>query len=117
MTFSDAIRTNTAECLNVRDRALRSAYWWFIIVVVFVTIVSFFVVSVAAPQSAEMMAIIFDPTTAMAEINTSLSSVDQVNHTSSILWGIQTLPSLLVIIWMASKGTSGPNQYGEDPLG
>ena len=68
------------------------------------------------PQSAEMMRIAFDPAASTVEINEMLAQMDDMNRLSSILSGLQTLPSLLIIIWMASKGTEGPNKYGEDPL-
>lgn len=90
--------------------------WWFIATVVFVTIMSFVVFSVVGPQSAEMMTVMFNSNASQAEMNAVLLAVDDLNRTSSILSGIQTLPSLLVIIWMATKGTDGPNQYGDDPL-
>ncbi|WP_341862712.1 DUF805 domain-containing protein [Gymnodinialimonas sp. 57CJ19] len=90
--------------------------WWFIATVIFVTIFSLIVFQVVGPQSAEMMSVLFDPTASASEINAILLQAEDMNRTSSILSGIQTLPSLLIIIWMASKGTDGPNQYGEDPL-
>lgn len=90
--------------------------WWFIATVIFVTILSFVVFNVVGGQSAEMMTVLFNPNATDAEVFGVLQNVDQVNRTSQILSGIQTLPSILIIIWMASKGTDGPNQYGEDPL-
>ncbi len=90
--------------------------WWFIATVIFVTIMSFVVFNVVGPQSAEMMMVAFNPNSSMADLQAMMADVEQLNRTSSILSGIQTLPSLLIIIWMATKGTDGPNQYGEDPL-
>lgn len=90
--------------------------WWFVATVIFVTIMSFVVFNFVGPQSAEMMAVFFNPNVSMEELNAALLEVDQVSRTSQVLSGIQSLPSLLIIIWMASKGTDGPNQYGEDPL-
>lgn len=90
--------------------------WWFIATVIFVTIFSLIVFQVVGPQSAEMMTVLFNPSSSASEINAILLQAEDMNRTSSILSGIQTLPSLLIIIWMASKGTDGPNQYGEDPL-
>lgn len=91
--------------------------WWFIVTIVFVTIMSVVVFQVVGPQSAELMMVAFDPGTSTAELNRLLAEFEDLNRTSTILSGIQTLPSLLIIIWMASKGTTGPNQHGEDPLG
>lgn len=91
--------------------------WWFIAVVVFVTVMSIVVFQVVGPQSAEMMRVVFDPSSSQADLNRVLLEAEDLNRTSSILSGIQTLPSLLIIIWMATKGTTGPNRYGEDPLG
>lgn len=91
--------------------------WWFIATVIFVTIMSFVVFSVVGEQSAELMMIAFNPNASMAELQTLMTQAEELNRTSQVLSGIQTLPSLLIIIWMATKGTDGPNQYGEDPLG
>ena len=91
--------------------------WWFIATVVFVTIMSFVVFNVVGSQSAEMMMVLFDNNASNADVSRILLEMDDLNRTSQILSGIQTLPSRLVVIWMATKGTDGPNQYGEDPLG
>lgn len=91
--------------------------WWFIATVIFVTIMSFVVFNVVGPQSAEMMMVAFNSNSSVQELQAVMARMEDVNRTSSILSGIQTLPSLLIIIWMATKGTDGPNQYGEDPLG
>lgn len=90
--------------------------WWFIATVVFVTAMSFVVFNAMGSQSAEMMMVAFNPNSTMAELQMMMTDAEQFNRTSSILSGIQTLPSLLIVIWMASKGTDGTNQYGEDPL-
>lgn len=90
--------------------------WWFVAVVVFVTAMSIVVFQVVGPQSAEMLQIAFDPAASTADINRLLAEAEDLNRTSTILSGIQTLPSILIIIWMATKGTTGPNRYGEDPL-
>jgi uncharacterized membrane protein YhaH (DUF805 family) len=90
--------------------------WWYVATVIFVTVMSFVTFGIVGPQSAEMMRIAFDPASSTVEINAMLAQMDDMNRLSSILSGLQTLPSLLIIIWMASKGTEGPNKYGEDPL-
>lgn len=90
--------------------------WWFIATVIFVTVMSVVVFNVVGGQSMELMMVALDPSATTSEISGMLARMDELNRTSSILSGIQTLPSLVIIIWMASKGTDGPNQYGEDPL-
>lgn len=90
--------------------------WWFIATVIFVTAMSIVVFAIVGPESAEMMSIAFNPNVSMTEMNAMMERMEEVNNTSNILSGIQTLASLLVIIWMASRGTDGPNRYGEDPL-
>ncbi|MBF9043403.1 DUF805 domain-containing protein [Rhodobacterales bacterium HKCCE4037] len=98
--------------MNDQDRPA----WWFIVTIVFVTIMSVVVFNITGPQSAELMIVAFDPTSTYFEIETALADFEEFNRTSTILSGIQTLPSLLIIIWMATRGTIGPNQHGEDPV-
>lgn len=90
--------------------------WWYLAAVVFVAVMSFVTFVIVGPQSAEMMTVAFNPEASMDDVNALLEQMEEINATSSILSGIQTLGSILIIIWMASKGTAGPNQYGEDPL-
>lgn len=90
--------------------------WWFIVTIVLVTIMSVVVFYVTGPQSAEMMMVAFDPTASIADINTMMADFEEHNRTSTILSGLQTLPSLLIIILMATRGTIGPNRHGEDPV-
>ncbi len=91
--------------------------WWFIVTIVFVTVMSVIVFQITGPQSAELMMVAFNPNSSTSELNRLLADAEALNRTSTILSGLQTLPSLLIIIWMATKGTSGPNPHGEDPLG
>ncbi len=90
--------------------------WWFIVTIVFVTVMSVVVFQITGPQSAELMMVAFNPNSSTSELNRLLADAEALNRTSTILSGLQTLPSLLIIIWMATKGTSGPNPHGEDPL-
>lgn len=90
--------------------------WWFIATVIFVTIMAFVVFAISGEQSAELMMIAFNPNASMVELQTLMTQAEELSRTTQILSGIQTLPSLLIIIWMATKGSDGPNQYGEDPL-
>ncbi len=91
--------------------------WWFIVTIVFVTIMSVIVFNITGPQSADLMIVAFDPNSSITELNRALADFEDFNRTSTILSGIQTLPSLLIIIWMATRGTKGPNRHGEDPIG
>lgn len=91
--------------------------WWFIVTIVFVTVMSVVVFQITGPQSAELMMVAFNPNSSASELNRLLAEAEALNRTSTILSGLQTLPSLLIIIWMATKGTNGPNRHGEDPLG
>ncbi|WP_224813703.1 DUF805 domain-containing protein [Hasllibacter sp. MH4015] len=100
-----------------RMRDQNKPAWWFIVTIIFVTIMSVVVFNVTGPQSAELMMVAFNPNATMSELNRVLADAEQLNRTSTILSGIQTLPSLLIIIWMATRGTVGPNPHGEDPLG
>jgi uncharacterized membrane protein YhaH (DUF805 family) len=91
--------------------------WWFIATIVFVTIMSVVVFNITGPQTAELMSVAFNPNSSITELNNVLADFEELNRTSTILSGIQTLPSILIIIWMATRGTIGPNRHGEDPVG
>ncbi len=90
--------------------------WWFVATIVFVSVMSVVVFNITGPQTAELMSVVFDPNSSVFELNQAVADFEELNRTSSMLSAIQTLPSIVIIIWMASRGTIGPNRHGEDPV-
>jgi uncharacterized membrane protein YhaH (DUF805 family) len=122
MTFTQAIKSGFSNYVNFTGRSSRSAFWYWVLFA--------FIVGVAADT---------------VDISTAPDDLMSSSFLASRLWSLVTLlPNLAVgarrlhdtgrsgfwlflsllpiigiivlIVWWASKGTSGPNKYGADPL-
>jgi len=122
MTFTEAIKSGFSNYVNFTGRSSRSAFWYWVLFA--------FIVGIAAD---------------IVDISTASDDLMSSSFLASRLWSLVTLlPNLAVgarrlhdtgrsgfwlflsllpiigiivlIVWWASKGTSGPNRYGADPL-
>lgn len=88
--------------------------WWYVAALLAIIALSILTFVVIGDDLAMMMRDIADPSVSLDAA--WLDEVENLNRTSTIISGVQTLVSVMMIIWLASAGTKGPNRYGEDPL-
>jgi uncharacterized membrane protein YhaH (DUF805 family) len=115
MNFVEAIKSGFSNYVNFSGRAQRSAYWWWALFEVIVLIVAQLIdVAIGAPVVYAISALaLLLPTLAVG--------VRRLHDTDRTGWwlliGLVPLVGLIVlIIFFVQKGTTGPNQYGPDPL-
>jgi uncharacterized membrane protein YhaH (DUF805 family) len=120
MNFMDAVRTCLNNYANFSGRARRSEFWWFILFNFAAQIAASIVDAVVA---AIIGFSILAPLVALALLVPGLAvSVRRLHDTGRsgwwILLGLVPLVGIVVlIIWYATDGQPGPNQYGENPKG
>ena len=90
--------------------------WWYVAALVVIIVMSFVSFSYSGEQTSTLIRTVFNPDATNAEIMAQVESLEEINVTQNILSAVQTLPSLIIIIWMATRGTIGPNRNGEDPV-
>ncbi len=114
-------------------RARRAEYWWFSLLVVLISIVAaFFDTMVTAPLGAP------EPSDANPFGNAGLGVVSVLVSLAFLLPGlgasvrrlhdvdksgwwvliafIPLIGGLILLFWFCTRGTQGPNKYGDDPL-
>lgn len=115
MTFPDAVKTCLAKYVVFNGRASRSEYWFFYLALVL----------------ASVVASILDKALGIGIISTVLSlavilpniavGVRRLHDTNRSGWWLliafTIIGIIFLIVWFATKGTTGDNQYGSDPLG
>lgn len=135
LELKQAVRTCLAKYVTFSGRASRSEFWWFMLSV-----------WVALMLAAVIDTALFGQTVSVASDNSwSWSRHTNFAPLSVVVWLLTVLPSLAVtirrlhdtdhrgwwlliamipligtiilLVWYASKGTEGPNRFGEDPLG
>jgi uncharacterized membrane protein YhaH (DUF805 family) len=120
MTFGQAIVSGFRNYVTFAGRAARSEYWYWTLFVVLLTIAAGIIDH----------AIFYDPeSTGLAQPLVSLvlflpgfavaaRRLHDLDRTAWWLLIVLTVIGILLLLyWDCLKGTSGPNQYGPDPLG
>jgi uncharacterized membrane protein YhaH (DUF805 family) len=117
MDFQTAVRTVLNKYADFSGRASRSEYWWwvlaYVIAYVVVAIVSGILGKFAMVLPVLLALAVFVPSLAVSVRR--LHDVDKSGWW--LLIGLVPLVGFIVLLYFTvQQGTSGPNQYGEDPL-
>jgi len=131
MTFLESIQTCFSKYVVWKGRAQRSEFWWFVLFAWATSIVLSIVDSIAFGVTAvtengftsSTNTPIFSGLFALIIFLPFLSVVVRRLHdTNKSGWWywiglIPLVGAIILIVFMASKGTEGTNSYGLDPLG
>ncbi|NDV98299.1 DUF805 domain-containing protein [Salipiger sp. PrR002] len=135
MGFTQAVKTCLSKYVTFSGRAARSEFWWF----------ALFVYGGGLLLGLLDLALFGQTTTVTTETSAAVSSQTQFAPFSSVFGLLVVLPYISVtvrrlhdtdrsgwwywlalipligiivlIVWLASKGTPGRNRFGEEPLG
>lgn len=104
----EAVKICLSKYATFEGRARRSEYWWWTLATFIVGIIVSFipVLNLLVPLA------LFVPGIAVA-----VRRLHDLNK-SGWWWWLGIIPvvgTIILIVWYATAGTVGPNQYGEDP--
>lgn len=121
MNFPDAVISCFTKYVTFTGRAPRSEYWFWILF----TIAASFVLGLvdgammgAAVSKGGLLGTLFSLATLLPGISVGVRRMHDTDRSGWWLF-INLIPLIgwvLFIIWAATKGTSGPNRFGPDPL-
>jgi uncharacterized membrane protein YhaH (DUF805 family) len=122
MNFLQAVQTCLTKYATFSGRARRSEYWYFVLFSILAGIVAssldsaLFGINTEDPQP-------FSSILSLALLLPSLAaSVRRLHDTDRSgwwwwLWLVPLIGWIILLVWFATKGTSGPNRFGPDPFG
>ena len=122
MSFSEAIRHCLSNYASFSGRAPRSEYWWFTLFYVLVLVGTTLIFSLLFGPESAITNIVY-LIAALALLLPSLGvTVRRLHDTDRRGWWvlISLVPfvgALIMLYFLVSKGTDGPNRFGDDPLG
>jgi uncharacterized membrane protein YhaH (DUF805 family) len=133
MTFQESIKTCLSKYVTWKGRASRSEFWFFMLFAVLCAIVASLVDSILGTsiktvnpltgleQSAGYGYVYMLVALGLFLPNLSVM-VRRLHDTGRSGWWywivlIPLVGAILLIVWFATKGTTGDNEYGADPLG
>jgi uncharacterized membrane protein YhaH (DUF805 family) len=112
MDFKQAIQHVLQNYANFEGRACRSEYWYWVLA-------TFIVNLVLGLVGLRLLDWIFVLATVVPSIAAGVRRMHDIDKSGWLLLigFVPIVGWVIVIYWLVQPGTSGPNQYGEGPLG
>jgi uncharacterized membrane protein YhaH (DUF805 family) len=111
MDFKQAIQHVLQNYANFEGRACRSEYWYWVLAI-------FIVHVVLQGIGLHFIDWIFALATLVPSFAVGVRRLHDIDKTGwlVLIVFIPFVGWIIMIVWAATKGTDGPNQYGADPL-
>lgn len=115
MDFQTAIQSGFHRWLDFSSRSSRSEYWYFYL---FIFLAAFVAVIFDTFLSAGILYALVMLVTLIPSIAVSVRRLHDVDKSGwwLLLYLIPVIGVIVLLIWFCSKGTTGPNRFGPDPL-
>ncbi|PZU45192.1 MAG: DUF805 domain-containing protein [Sphingomonas sp.] len=125
MGFTDAVKTCLSKYATFSGRASRSEFWWFYLFFILASMVTGVIDALllghdpSQPGSVPWLSVILT----LALILPSLAATIRRLHDKDrsgwwyLLIFIPLIGGIVILVWLVSRGTAGPNRFGPDPLG
>ncbi|GKY86303.1 DUF805 domain-containing protein [Sinisalibacter aestuarii] len=131
MTFGQSVSTCFSKYVTFSGRAQRSEFWWWVLFVFVANLVLSVIDSVLfgttvtteygfeASTNTPILSGLFGLATLLPGISVAVRRLHDRDKSGWWYWLvlIPLVGIIILIVWFATEGTSGPNRYGEDPLG
>lgn len=134
MGFVEAVQACFGKYITFSGRARRSEFWWFVLFTYVAGLVCLVI----------DLSLFGEAVTVTTDTSASVTSETQFAPLTSIFWLVVLLPTIsvavrrlhdtdrtgwwywigliplvgviILIVWFATKGTDGPNRFGDDPF-
>ena len=120
MSFTESIGTCFRKYVDVNGRASRSEFWYFeLFLILMYTVAGWVDSAVFGTELGEtgMATIVISLGTFLPSLCVTARRLHDVNKSGWwMLIAITCIGVIPLIIWYATKGTSGSNEHGADPL-
>lgn len=116
MGFVDAVKTCFAKYATFQGRACRSEYWFFYLFFMLAYVVAMIVDMVAGVPIMSLILVLALLLPFLAVSARRLHDTDRSGWWLLISL-VPLIGGILLLIWTCSRGTTGDNRFGGDPLG
>ncbi|RKU01881.1 DUF805 domain-containing protein [Burkholderia sp. Nafp2/4-1b] len=123
MNFTEAVRSVFNQYAKFDGRARRAEYWYFALLTGIVSIACQVLAAIGRDTGAiSLLVLIVAMVASLALVLPSLAvTVRRLHDTGRSGWFlliafIPIVGGILLLVWMCSRGTDGPNRFGTDPI-
>lgn len=116
MNMLQAVKTVFSKYATFSGRARRAEYWWYLLFVIIASVV--LVLIDGAIGTAGVLTIVFSVCIMLPSISVTVRRLHDVDR-SGWWYFIVLIPlvgPILQIVWACTKGTTGENRFGPDPI-
>jgi uncharacterized membrane protein YhaH (DUF805 family) len=119
MNFTDAIKSGFQNYANFSGRDQRSAFWYWVLFSVIVGTVLTLVDQQLSDEGTPILSGLFSLATLIPNLAIAARRLHDTDRSGwwQLLVFIPLIGIIVLIVWYASRGTSGPNRFGPNPLG
>jgi uncharacterized membrane protein YhaH (DUF805 family) len=115
MNFGQAITSGFSNYVGFAGRAARSEYWYWVLFAILGGVASRII---DAGLGLYLVNPLFDLAILLPSLAVGIRRLHDLDRTGwwILLWLIPLVGTIILIIWFCSRGTTGPNRFGADPL-
>jgi len=115
MGFGQAISSGFSNYVNFSGRSCRSEYWFWVLFVLIADIVA---IAIDAAIGMQIVSSLFGLAVLLPGLAVTVRRLHDLDRTGwwIFLGLIPLVGAIILIIWFCSRGTEGPNRFGQDPL-
>lgn len=119
MNMIEAVKVCFSKYVTFTGRARRAEYWWFTLAILLVSVaLGLFDVLVQGIDYTFGVGDLWSLATILPSLAVTARRLHDVDRTAwwMLLWLIPIIGWIVLLVWTCSKGTTGPNRFGQDPL-
>nr|WP_314748502.1 DUF805 domain-containing protein [uncultured Campylobacter sp.] len=120
MTFGESIKSCLSGYVKFDGRAPRSEYWWFLVFIFLVDVVAACIDLSASTiyEKSELVSTLAGLALLLPNLAVCVRRLHDLNKSGwwVLLFFIPIIGHIVLIVWFATRGTVGANNFGEDPL-
>jgi uncharacterized membrane protein YhaH (DUF805 family) len=120
MNFTEAISSGFQNYANFSGRAQRSAFWYWVLFCFLAGLVTAGIdYAIFGGESYMPINSLFTLATIIPNLAVAARRLHDIDRTGwwQLLHFIPLIGTIVLIVWWASRGMSGPNRFGQNPLG
>ena len=118
MGFGEAISSVLGNYVTFSGRASRSEYWYWALFLFIISILAMAIDLTVFPESGlNPVGMVVSLGLLLPNISVSVRRLHDIGRTGWwFLIAFTIIGAILLIVWACTKGTAGPNGYGQDPI-
>jgi uncharacterized membrane protein YhaH (DUF805 family) len=118
MGFSEAVSSVLRNYATFSGRAPRSEYWYWALFILIISVVAMAIDAMLFSESGyNPVGMVVSLGLLIPNISVAVRRLHDIGRTGWwVLIAFTIIGIILLLVWACTKGTDGPNSYGQDPL-